>query len=105
MYERPEAFEPERFLEPRGEMEPGESGAWGYGRRICAGRAFAEESLWMNVVGTLAVFEIVGEGEVVRPGIGLLCKVPEFKCSVRPRSERCVELLRRVEKEVEGIET
>lgn len=47
------------------------SAVFGYGRRICAARNFAELSLWINVAILLWAFEIVKtkdkDGNVIEP--------------------------------------
>lgn len=102
-YHDPEVFEPLRFLHPRNEPDPS-SEAFGYGRRICPGRFFADAGLYLNIVQTLAVFDVgkaVDESgkeiEVdVRPKPGILTYPSEFKHSVRPRSEKHADLIRSV---------
>ncbi|KAK6341966.1 hypothetical protein TWF730_001450 [Orbilia blumenaviensis] len=103
VYADPEIFDPERFLSPRNEPDP-VSDAFGYGRRICPGRFFADSGLYINIAKSLAVFNIgkaVGrdgqevEVEVkVKPGI--LSYPEEFQFKVTPRSWKHVELVRRI---------
>jgi hypothetical protein len=55
-------FRPERFmkgdnLDP---SVPVPAEAFGFGRRICAGRASAETSLWITIASMLSVFELEG---------------------------------------------
>lgn len=105
VYARPEEFEPERFLAPRNEPGP-ESEVFGYGRRRCPGRWFADEGLWVNVVRSLAVFRfgkaVDGEGRVVevgdvRPKSGILSYPGEFRFRVEVRSAVHAGLVMRVE--------
>lgn len=106
VYANPEAFEPERFLPPRNEPDP-ESEKFGYGRRKCPGRFFADAGLYLNIVQTLAAFEIGkavdGDGREieinVEPEPGVLTYVSKFDVKVKPRSARHVELIRQMEKE------
>lgn len=111
VYAYPERFEPERFLAPRNEPDP--SGVtFGFGRRVCPGRFFADNGIFLNVAKTLAVFDLergVDEegravGVDVRPKSGVLTYPTEFKYRLTPRSEEHVRLLERVERElpVEG---
>ncbi|KAK2735942.1 hypothetical protein FQN55_001906 [Onygenales sp. PD_40] len=105
VHPNPESFDPERFLEPRNEPDP--TAAFGYGRRICAGRFFAESSLYLHISQSLAVFNItkaVGkdgkEIEVnVKPKPGVLTYPTEFDCRVEPRSEKHVQLVRQLERQ------
>ncbi|KAF9463660.1 cytochrome P450 [Collybia nuda] len=67
VYPEPLEFKPERFLNAPGSEvppDPATLGAFGFGRRICPGRHFALETLWLAMACILARFEIVGgEGE------------------------------------------
>ncbi|KAJ0424006.1 cytochrome P450 [Aspergillus carlsbadensis] len=105
VYADPEVFDPDRYLAPRNEPDPA-GDAFGYGRRVCAGRWFADESLFLQVALSLAVFSIqkaVGEdGEEVdvdhvKPKPGVLMYPTEFACRVVPRSEGHVRLIRELE--------
>ncbi|KAF9885356.1 hypothetical protein FE257_012973 [Aspergillus nanangensis] len=104
VYADPESFDPDRFLEPRNEADP-MTEAFGYGRRICPGRFFAESSLYINIVQSLAVFNInkaVGQDgraiEVnVKPKAGILTYPTEFDFKIEPRSEKHVQLIRQLE--------
>ncbi|KAJ7676990.1 cytochrome P450 [Mycena polygramma] len=107
MYPDPYAFKPERFL-LNGKINPAirsPDAAFGFGRRICPGKHMAHSSVWMNVVSILATFNITKavdeDGHVVEPTyeyFTALVSMPlPFKCSVTPRSERAVELVRATE--------
>ena len=52
---------PERFLDDDGSLKPNdiEHIAFGFGRRICVGRHFADTSVWMVMAKVLAVFKIL----------------------------------------------
>ncbi|KAF8574681.1 cytochrome P450 [Ramaria rubella] len=88
----PDAFNPDRFLKP-GVAEP--VAAFGFGRRICPGRHFAENTLFIAVSSMLHVFKIgkaFGDDgqEVPIPGTftsGMLCRPDPFQCSIVPRTE------------------
>ena len=103
----PDSFDPERFLSPRNESDP--SGhTWGYGRRMCPGRFFADTGLYLNIVQTLAVFNIkkavgadgkeVGVDVKVKPGV--LSYVTDFEFEMTPRSEKHKRLIRQIETEL-----
>ncbi|KAJ8468167.1 hypothetical protein ONZ51_g9809 [Trametes cubensis] len=96
-YPNPETFEPDRFLKDgklnEDVLDPA-TVMFGYGRRICPGRHFAENSLFINIACLLHVFDIMpavdehGSAIPVRYRVssGLASTVEPFKCSVHARS-------------------
>ena len=59
-YPNPSTFLPERFLNGDGSLKPDDCGVvFGFGRRICAGRHFADTSLWSVIAKVLAVFSVL----------------------------------------------
>ncbi|KAK6529943.1 hypothetical protein TWF281_009093 [Arthrobotrys megalospora] len=99
-YADPEKFDPERFLSPRNEPDPTPD-AFGYGRRICPGRFFADAGLYINIVKSLAAFNIgkavdkdgkeVDVEAKMKPGI--LSYLVEFQFRITPRSSKHVDLI------------
>ena len=60
-YPDPDAFRPERFLTPSGELDPcahEPTAAFGFGRRACAGEDMALDTLWIVVASLLWAFEV-----------------------------------------------
>lgn len=60
-YSNPDAFDPTRFLTEDGELDknsPDPIQAFGYGRRICPGRYFAQDAVWLGIASILAAFKI-----------------------------------------------
>lgn len=61
IYEDQEAYRPERFLRD-GKLDPTvrdpAAYAFGYGRRICPGRHYADAALFINIASALHVFDI-----------------------------------------------
>lgn len=104
MYSDPESFDLERFLPPRNEPDF-ESETFGYGRRVCPGRFFADDGL--DIVQTLTAFSIskaVGEDgkEIdvhVSQSPGILTYRSNCDVIVKPRSNKYVELIRQLEKQ------
>ncbi|GBE89573.1 hypothetical protein SCP_1602360 [Sparassis crispa] len=102
-YKDPGAFYPERFLcEPEGPGEPYLGAVFGFGRRICPGRYFAENGIWIVVATVLASFDICKavskNGKAVEPDVeftmdGLASHPKSFECVFRPRSEMAKKLI------------
>ncbi|KAJ3560335.1 hypothetical protein NP233_g10902 [Leucocoprinus birnbaumii] len=103
-YDRPDEFNPERYLKD-GKINPAvrdpSVAAFGYGRRICPGRHFSDESLFSIIAHTLAVYDI-------RPGLdengneakivpdytsGLFSYPAAFPARVIPRSKAAEDLI------------
>ncbi|TDZ33843.1 Multifunctional cytochrome P450 monooxygenase [Colletotrichum spinosum] len=103
-YADPDAFDPDRYLAPRNEPDPTDE-AFGYGRRICPGRFLADESLFITIARLLVTFDIKkavdASGKEIDPEIvttsGLICRPVDFPYSIKPRSEKAIELIRSVE--------
>ncbi|KAK2018596.1 cytochrome P450 [Colletotrichum eremochloae] len=105
-YSDPMAFRPERFLAGEGrepEMDI-EKFIFGFGRRVCPGRYFAENSIYLTVAQTLAVYSIskpVRDGVVVEPEVKFLAGVVShpapFDISIKPRSPQHEKLIRAIE--------
>lgn len=106
VYANPESFDPSRYLSPRNEPDPGPE-AFGFGRRMCPGRFFADDGLYLNLAMTLAALEItkaVSENgqEIpvdVKPKPGVLTYPTAFDFRVRPRTEKHRELIEGLERE------
>ncbi|KAJ8081660.1 hypothetical protein PM082_007506 [Marasmius tenuissimus] len=102
VYSNPKAFDPSRFLpKPEGKGEPRFVGAWGFGRRICPGRHFADLVIWHAIVCTLATLEIIPKtDEMGNPKLpevafteGFACEPLPFEFDVLPRSAAAMKLI------------
>ncbi|KAI0352115.1 cytochrome P450 [Trametes cingulata] len=104
VYSDPEAFKPERFLPAadgsQGEPDPARA-AFGFGRRICPGRFFAEDSLFLAIASILHIFTISGREdteptrflESVKWSSGLVSNPSPFPFKLAPRFERAADVV------------
>jgi cytochrome P450 len=102
-YLSPETFNPSRFLGASPEPDP-HNLSFGFGRRVCPGKLFADSALFSTIVSFLAVFEVnkcVENGKEVEPVVdfmpGVISHPRPFKCDIKPRSAGHEKLVRRVE--------
>jgi hypothetical protein len=125
IFTEPDRFYPERWFSPNVPDFPIQ--AFGFGARQCPGRVFAQRSLWANIAGILAVFDIVptedgppekkflsgliscavlqSRNEIranlkVRGSVTLGRYVKPFRCYIHPRSEAAASLVRNTEDEL-----
>ncbi|KAG1743483.1 cytochrome P450 [Suillus lakei] len=93
-YPNPLQFSPERFLNAGGNLNDDTVDmAFGFGRRICVGRHFADASVWIAMSCLLAMFtfskRIGADGETIdfepRWSSGVAIHPLPFPCSVTPR--------------------
>lgn len=97
-YPRPEIFDPGRFIGADGRLDPAARDpaeiAFGFGRRSCPGRHFAEDELWLMIATTLYCFDVTPakdvDGVEIRPSehmsSGLVSAISKFECTITPRS-------------------
>ncbi|KZV72773.1 cytochrome P450 [Peniophora sp. CONT] len=107
LYPSPESFIPEHFIStdnggsyPAEACKDGEPPfphvAFGFGRRICPGRALAMTSVWLTVASILAMFKITPAKDESGADIpivqtwssGIVGYPGPFRCTITPRSEK-----------------
>jgi len=105
LYDNPSRFWPERLDVARAagkEIIDPSAWVWGLGRRACPGRHWAESTLFLTMASVLATFniskardefdnEIEPDRAVLR---GLVNRAAPFKCSIKPRSQTAVSLIK-----------
>ncbi|KAH9917072.1 cytochrome P450 [Fomitopsis serialis] len=98
LYPDPESFRPERFWglseEKLEELCP-RNVIFGYGRRICPGRRFADRSIWLAMAAMIATLDIRkardASGEEITPRMAftsgsVTSHAEDFVCSISPRA-------------------
>lgn len=107
-YPDPRAFRPERFLTPEGKLLTRDTDinsilAYGFGRRICPGRHFADAFVWHVMANVLAGFNIgsikADDTERIERledvfSEGLVSHTSPFKCNIAPRTLEIADLIR-----------
>ncbi|GFN10642.1 cytochrome P450 [Aspergillus tubingensis] len=106
VYSDPMTFNPERFLETEthpAEIDP-HNLAFGFGRRICPGRGFADSTIFLTVVRSLQAFRIgklVRDGREIEPAVdylpGVISHPKAFEISITPRSKEHELFIRSIE--------
>ncbi|KAJ4267248.1 hypothetical protein NW762_003351 [Fusarium torreyae] len=103
VYSDPMQFKPERFLPVDGnqpETDPHHY-AFGFGRRICPGKILADNTVFLNIAQTIAVFSISKDESEAEAELkftpGIVCRPEPFKVIIKPRSDHHEQLIRSVE--------
>ncbi|KAF5330223.1 hypothetical protein D9611_010590 [Ephemerocybe angulata] len=99
VYENPMEFKPERFLKD-GQIDPTvldpyHAGAFGYGRRVCPGRALSTETLFLTAACLLSTFDISPPKDEAGRSLPMkletlsqvIASPLPFKCDIKLRSE------------------
>nr|BAL05113.1 cytochrome P450 [Phanerodontia chrysosporium] len=100
-----DSFKPERWLNEAGALRddlPYPMETFGFGRRICPGRHFANDVLWLAIANILTVFSIeraLGEdGQPIVPEAKfsprLISKPEPFKCAFKHRFSGAEDMIR-----------
>ncbi|KAI0001214.1 cytochrome P450 [Russula vinacea] len=100
VFVEPEKFKPERFIN-RNLPDPADSGVFGFGRRTCAGKIMALDTIWIAIASVLSVYNITkaidDNGNVITPQVklkpGTICHPATFECVIEPRSATALALI------------
>ncbi|ETW79741.1 cytochrome P450 monooxygenase 105 [Heterobasidion irregulare TC 32-1] len=107
MYPEPNVFWPDRFAHQdnaTAEVTDPKNTVFGFGRRVCPGQWFGDANIWLITACVLATFRISRardeRGEDIIPA-GLFStnfvRHPKpFKCGIKPRSQKAVELIHEI---------
>ncbi|KAH9917067.1 cytochrome P450 monooxygenase [Fomitopsis serialis] len=105
VYPEPDVFRPERFLEidadADADLKDPKKLVFGFGRRICPGRYFADDMVWLAAACIVATLDVDktrdehGEGITPTPRFisGAIMRPESFVCDIRPRSEKSRQLI------------
>ncbi|KAH9936920.1 cytochrome P450 [Amylocystis lapponica] len=104
IYPEPDRFCPERFeaMDPHtAEQADPRNMIFGFGRRVCPGRRFADASVWLAVASMLATLDICKArdtaGRAITPsGVfnpGFASHPAHFVCDIRPRSQKAFDIV------------
>jgi len=106
IYPDPETFRPERHLTSEGALDvqvPNPHDLlFGFGRRICPGRHFANHSVWLAAARLLSCFTLQPPAHATGNKLslseqmewGFVSHVKEFQCNISPRSQAHTALIR-----------
>jgi len=102
VYPEPEVFNPDRFLHPSSQqVHEHVEAVWGFGRRICPGKTFADANLWLSIANFIATMDIKKavdeDGNVINPAVaftvGAIRHPEDLSCSIAYRSEQSRQLV------------
>lgn len=96
-------FKPERFLATEDHMpEPDpHTLSFGFGRRTCPGKLLADNTIFLSIAQSLAVFNFSTEGPTEPQFLpGVVSHPAPYALSVNPRSEAHEELILSIEREL-----
>jgi cytochrome P450 len=100
VYPDPHLFMPERFI-GKTNLPDSRDMIFGYGRRECPGRQFADSNVWLAIATMTATLHIAkaldGDGKEITPPYEYsegLCGHPKpFQCVIRARSEKTLDIV------------
>lgn len=103
VYPDPTAFQPERHLGEEPQLDSGHYN-FGFGRRVCPGKALAQAEMFLVLATVLKVFDIApwtsekdgvkaAIGEARAPSMDMPRRPTPFECTMKLRNESSLELL------------
>lgn len=103
-YADPKTFRPERFLGNEEEMDP-KAFVFGFGRRFCPGKDFAESCVFLvlaSIVATMSIAKPQGENSKPEPLFtdGFATRPRAFECVLKPRSLQALYLIQQQDTDV-----
>lgn len=111
VYEKPEVFDPSRYISPRNEPDP-YMYCFGFGRRRCPGAYVADSSVFLGIAQILACFNIANakdeKGVSIEPHVegtqGVVSHPKPFPYTITPRSELHRDLIYNATKDFDSQE-
>ncbi|TCD64286.1 hypothetical protein EIP91_004294 [Steccherinum ochraceum] len=113
LYSDADSFLPERFLTAKEDVVDPRSYVFGFGRRLCPGKDFADTCVFLvlaSIVATMTLNKAKDEfGVEITPlpafTSGFASRPKPFKCIMLPRSQQAIRLIRQLDTEeiVEGM--
>ncbi|THH19224.1 hypothetical protein EUX98_g8816 [Antrodiella citrinella] len=112
-YPDPERFFPDRFIGEDGQINPTvrdpSTIAFGFGRRLCLGKPFSNNTLSIFIASVLHVFDIAaavdasGKSEELSAEMsgGLIAQIRDVPTGLKPRSETAAALIAKFATEIE----
>ncbi|KAF8346573.1 cytochrome P450 [Amanita rubescens] len=96
---QPNEFNPDRYLIDNDLPNPKDV-VFGFGRRICPGRHFADSGMWIVISHIVALFRIApvvnDDGKIIVPPVsfatGFVRHCKPFPCTIEPRNEKAYRL-------------
>jgi len=103
IYPEPNRFNPDRFFTAEGKLNDDDTVlTFGFGRRICPGRHYADATVWATIVSVLSTFNIAKAKDAAGNEIdiehtnysdGFVSHPESFACSITPRSDTAKSLV------------
>ena len=107
LYPSPESFDPAHFIStaeggtyPADACKSGEAPfpevSFGFGRRVCPGRALGKTNVWLTAANVLATYDITPAKDAAGDDVpivetwtsGIIQRPTSFGCTIKPRKGR-----------------